>query len=75
MHRLRMAQECGEVNKCKSVHRLDHKPRILAGTPALVELNEGREEEGLLGKVSFKIVHDLCHFGTLDVFFCSHNLI
>ena len=70
MHRLRMAQECGKINEGKSVHRLDHKPRLLAGTPALVEFNKRREEEGLFRKMSFKIVHGL----TLSVYFLFSQL-
>ena len=61
MHRLGVAQECREIDESMSVHRLDHKPRPLAGAPALVEFNKSREEEGLFSKVSvlFKIVHDV----------------
>ena len=73
MHCPRMAQECREIDVSKSVHGLDHKSRPLAGTPAFVELNKRREEEGLFGKLSFKIVHDVT--GYLNVFFCSCNLI
>ena len=43
MHRLRMTQECGKVNERKSVHWLDHKPRLLVGPQALVEFNKSWE--------------------------------
>ena len=58
MHCPRMAQECREIDVSKSVHGLDHKSRPLAGTPAFVELNKGREKEGLFSEMSFKTVHD-----------------